>query len=61
MIYNIGDYHNAEIVMSFEQWEAEHRRRKRKAMVEKVKWYFVLGTFAALNLLAVIHWLLMGY
>lgn len=61
MIYNIGDYRNAEIVMNFEQWKAEHKRRKRKAMAEKAKWYFTLGSFAALNLLAVVHWLLMGY
>lgn len=61
MIYNIGDYRNAETVMNYEQWEAEYKRRKRKAMAEKIKWYFALGSFAALNLLAVIHWLLMGY
>lgn len=61
MIYNVDDFKNAELVMSYDQWEKEHKRRARKARVEKLKWYAVLGSFALANVMAVVHWLYMGY
>ena len=61
MIYNIDDFKQAELVMSYEQWEEEHKERARKARAEKIKWYVALGAFALANVLAIAHWLYMVY
>lgn len=61
MIYNIDEFKYAELVMSYDQWEKVYKKRLRKARIEKLKWYVTLGTFALANVLAIAHWLYMGY
>lgn len=61
MIVNIGDYKGAELVMNYEQWEKEHRRRTRRRRVQSAKIYAVLGTYVVLQFAAIVQWLCTGY
>jgi hypothetical protein len=61
MIVNIGDYKGAELVMNYEQWEEEYRRRTRRKRTQSAKIYAILGIYVLLQFAAIIQWLCTGY